>query len=104
MKPLPNWVDVVPHGVNKATAIKVLADALHITMDEICAFGDSENDIEMLSCVGYPVVVANASPAAKAAARYFIPAASEDSVGTAFLQIAEAARTGVLPDFLQETR
>ncbi len=104
VKPLPNWVDVVPHGVNKATAIKVLADALHITMDEICAFGDSENDIEMLSCVGYPVVVANASPAAKAAARYFIPAASEDSVGTAFLQIAEAARIGVLPDFLQETR
>lgn len=104
VKPLPNWVDVVPHGVNKATAIKVLADVLHITMDEICAFGDSENDIEMLSCVGYPVVVANASPAAKAAARYFIPAASEDSVGTAFLQIAEAARIGVLPDFLQETR
>lgn len=102
VKPLPNWVDVVPHGVNKATAIKALADALHITMDEICAFGDSENDIEMLEAVGYPVVVANASPAAKAAARYFIPAAAEDSVGTAFLQIAEAARTGVLPDFLQD--
>ena len=58
----------------------------------------------MLQSVGYPVVVANGSPKAKAAARYEIPDAREDSVGTAFLQIAEAARIGVLPDFLQHER
>lgn len=101
VKPLPNWVDVVPHGVNKATAINVLADALGISLDEVCAFGDSENDIEMLEAVGYPVAVANATENAKRSARYFIPAAADDSVGTAFLQIAEAARIGVLPDFLK---
>jgi len=104
VKPLPNWVDVVPHGVNKATAIQKLTGQMGITTDEVCAFGDGENDVEMLQSVGYPVVVANGSPKAKAAARYEIPDAREDSVGTAFLQIAEAARIGVLPDFLQHER
>jgi len=37
-------------------------------MREVLAFGDGNNDAEMLSAVGVGVAMANARPAAKAAA------------------------------------
>ena len=53
-------LDVLQNGLNKTVGLKVLCKYLHISLDEIIAFGDWLNDLEMLSCVGYPVAVANA--------------------------------------------
>lgn len=54
------WVDIMPAGVNKASAMAHLADILGITADAIVAFGDEENDIEMMRYVGCPVAMDNA--------------------------------------------
>ncbi|MBU7047185.1 MAG: HAD hydrolase family protein, partial [Theionarchaea archaeon] len=35
-------------------------ERLNISLEEMIAFGDGMNDLEMLSCVGYPVAVGNA--------------------------------------------
>lgn len=71
-------VEVMPKGVTKVSGISKLAANMSITMDEIMAFGDFDNDAEMLSSVGLGVAVENASPAAKVAADLVIGPVSED--------------------------
>lgn len=53
-------VDIMQKGLSKEVGLKVLCEHLDITLDEMIGFGDGINDLEMLSCVGYPVAVANA--------------------------------------------
>lgn len=55
----PAWLEIMPKDVTKGNALKQLAKELHIEMDEIIAFGDGENDIEMIQAVGYGVVMEN---------------------------------------------
>lgn len=53
-------IEITPKGVNKARGVKELIDHLGITKEEVIAFGDSENDIEMLKFAGCGVAVGNA--------------------------------------------
>ena len=46
----------------KYQAVKALGELLHIGLDEMIAFGDDENDYEILKNVGKGVAVANAIP------------------------------------------
>ena len=48
-------------GTNKAAGLKFLAGHLGMTMDEVMAVGDSENDIEMLREAGLGIAMGNAS-------------------------------------------
>lgn len=64
------WLDVLMEGVNKAKGLSVLEDKLGITKEEVMAFGDNENDLEMLSHVGYSVAVNNAKESVKKVSKY----------------------------------
>ena len=55
-----NFVEIVPSGVNKGTALKMVSDMLKIEQKNIIAFGDNENDIEMLQFAGTGVAMGNA--------------------------------------------
>ncbi|EOA08120.1 Cof-type HAD-IIB family hydrolase [Pediococcus acidilactici] len=57
-------------GVDKGKATLALAKRLGIQKDEIMALGDNNNDIAMLSQVGLPVVVANATADARRMAKH----------------------------------
>lgn len=52
-------------GTNKAAGLKFLAGHLGMTMDEVMAVGDSENDIEMLREAGLGIAMGNASDEVK---------------------------------------
>ena len=52
-----NYVDVYLQAHNKATGIQVLLDLWHLSWDEVAAFGDSSNDVDMLQHAHYPYVV-----------------------------------------------
>jgi len=60
-----NWVDFVPFGVSKGAALRILSDKLGISPDEIIAFGDEENDLEMLSFAGKSYAMVTAKPRVK---------------------------------------
>jgi len=64
------WLDMIPLQVNKASAIEVLMKKFAISPDEVVAFGDHFNDVEMLELAGYPVAMDNAQPEIKAMCRY----------------------------------
>ena len=61
-------VEVMPKGVNKLMGLKKLIEQMGIPIEKVMAFGDFDNDVEMLRAVGLGLAVENASPRAKAAA------------------------------------
>ena len=71
-------LEVLPKGITKVTGIHRLIDSLGIKMNEVMAFGDYDNDIEMLNVAGLGVVVENGSAAAKASADLIIGACDQN--------------------------
>lgn len=61
-------IDVIKKGNNKGTAMKYLLDLWGMNSDNLMAFGDGGNDIEMLKLAKYSYAMENASPDAKEAA------------------------------------
>lgn len=55
-------IDIIQAQVNKATGLLYLAEKLSIKPEQMCAFGDGGNDLEMLRFVGHGVAMKNASP------------------------------------------
>lgn len=53
-------VDILAPGVNKRTGLEQLAAKWDIKPEEMAAFGDNGNDLEMLRYVKYPFVMPNA--------------------------------------------
>ncbi|MBR3313302.1 MAG: HAD family phosphatase [Atopobiaceae bacterium] len=100
-QPFPQWCDILPKGLNKGSALPILLKALGITTDEMVFFGDAENDLALLGAVENSVAVANAAPAAAAAARWHIGACEDDAVALALEQIAQSTRDGVTPTFMR---
>lgn len=62
--------DVIASTGGKATAMLTLLARYGLTASDCIAFGDSENDIEMLQAAGIGVALGNATEDAKAAADY----------------------------------
>jgi len=74
------WIDIMRPDASKGTAVRELQESLFITPEETMAFGDQQNDIEMLRRASYSFAVANALPEAKAAARFLAESNQEDGV------------------------
>lgn len=96
-----NVIDITPKGYGKGSAARIMAEALGISLDEVAAFGDADNDVSMLTAVPNSIAVANASEQAAAAARWHIGDALEESVAQAIAQIAQATARGEMPAFMQ---
>lgn len=75
-----NWYAFLPETAGKVQAIRELAKILNISPNEIAAFGDDKNDVEMLKMCGTGVAVNNAVPEVKAAADCVTLSNDEDGV------------------------
>jgi len=60
------FVEIVPKGVNKGAALKMVSEMVNIRREDIISFGDNENDIEMLQFAGTGVAMDNAPDHVKA--------------------------------------
>jgi len=58
--------------VNKGVGLAKVAELLHIPLNKFAAFGDSENDVQMLEAAGTGIAVGDADPKARAAASYVV--------------------------------
>ena len=56
------WYAFMPSASGKTAAIRVLAETSRISLEDIVAFGDDLNDMDMLRLCGTGVAVANAIP------------------------------------------
>ena len=85
-KSLPFFLELAHPNVSKASGLQFVADRLGFTREETVAFGDGENDLELIDWAGYAVAVENAHPVVKARADFVCPPADEEGVA----QVIEA--------------
>ncbi|WP_206913084.1 hypothetical protein IGL98_000762 [Enterococcus sp. DIV0840] len=76
----PYTLDIIPIGGSKLVGIQKCAEYFGFTLDEVMAFGDSWNDIEMLSGVGFGVAMGNAEDEVKKVAKYVTRTNEEDGI------------------------
>lgn len=88
------WVDVTAAGCSKASGIRALADALGLSMSQVAAVGDDENDICALSAVGLGIAMENALPQVKAVADALTSDNARDGVAQALDCICSARSEG----------
>lgn len=79
-------IEVTRKGVSKASGLRWLAHKLGIPKEEIIAFGDSGNDVDMLQFAGIGVAMGNAENIALEAADYVTKKNTEDGIVYALQQ------------------
>ncbi|MBW4081103.1 Cof-type HAD-IIB family hydrolase [Paenibacillus sp. S150] len=73
-------MDVLPGNGSKAGGIQQMMKILGVPREDIYAFGDGLNDLEMLSFVGHGIAMGNAEDEVKAAAAYVTKHVSENGI------------------------
>lgn len=73
-------VDLIANEVNKGNTLKQLLNQREIKPEQFLAFGDSNNDLEMLELAGYSYSMANASEQVNQVAKYQAPSNDENGV------------------------
>lgn len=76
----PYFLEFLKKGTSKLNALKIILKELEIGLKSVVAFGDQENDIELLREAGIGVAVANASSAVKNVADYVTASNDRDGV------------------------
>lgn len=74
----PISVDIIPKGTSKIDGIKRICQTLSFDLKNVAAFGDSWNDTQMLSEVGFGIAMGNAPQAVKEVA-YATTSSNEDN-------------------------
>ena len=85
-KSLPYFLEFAQAGVTKGAGLDFLSEHLGFTRERTIAFGDGENDVELVEWPAYGVAVANAHERVKAVARWICPPAADEGVA----QVLEA--------------
>jgi Cof subfamily protein (haloacid dehalogenase superfamily) len=85
-KSLPYFLEFASPDVTKAAGLDFLSEQLGFTQEGTVAFGDGENDVELVEWAGYGVAVANAHERVKEAADFVCPSVDEEGVA----QVLEA--------------
>ena len=85
-KSLPYFLEFAQAGVTKGAGLDFLSEHMSFTREQTVAFGDGENDVELVAWPAYGVAVANAHERVKAIASWICPPASEEGVA----QVIEA--------------
>ena len=73
-------IDILQDGIHKAWGLEELLRRWNLKPEQIMAFGDSENDIEMLELAGISYAMENAEEAVKRVATEVAPANSQAGV------------------------
>lgn len=76
-------LELTAQGVNKGRALAALAGKLGLNASQVMAFGDADNDLEMLEWAGWSFAMENGTAQAKAAAKYVTGRNTEGGVGMA---------------------
>ncbi len=79
-KSLPYFLEFAADGVTKGAGLDFLAGHMGFTREETIAFGDGENDVELVEWAGFGIAVENAHERVKAVADWICPSAEDEGV------------------------
>jgi Cof subfamily protein (haloacid dehalogenase superfamily) len=91
----PQWTGIfhMP-GASKASAVARLAADLGITMDDVVAVGDGDNDLELIEAAGVGVAMGNAPAFVRERADVVVRGHDEDGVAEAIELVVLSGRRG----------
>lgn len=93
----PTNLEITDVRAQKGPVLKDYIESLGYTMDEVMAFGDSMNDLSMLSMdFGATVAMENADPAVKAASKYITKSNNECGVAYAIREVLKRQQDSAL--------
>lgn len=75
-------IEVIRHGLNKAVGISKVSEWLNIPQERIIAFGDEDNDYEMIEYAGTGVAMGNAINGLKSIADEVTGTNNEDGIAS----------------------
>ncbi|RYG72593.1 HAD family phosphatase [Lentibacillus lipolyticus] len=75
-----NIIEIVKKGLNKAVGLEKIAYYYHIPKERIIAFGDEDNDLEMLDFAGTGVAMGNAIDELKAVSKHVTDTNEQDGI------------------------
>ncbi|RLL45052.1 HAD family phosphatase [Oceanobacillus piezotolerans] len=76
-----NIIEIVKKGMNKAVGLQKIAKYFGIPKDRIIAFGDEDNDLEMIEYAGVGVAMGNAIIELKNIAKHITDTNEKDGIG-----------------------
>ena len=76
-------LEITLAGISKASAIDELCREIGMTRENVAAFGDSGNDLEMLRAAGFAVVMGNGEECVIPYADYIAPSVYDDGAAKA---------------------
>ncbi|WP_275400284.1 Cof-type HAD-IIB family hydrolase [Enterococcus faecium] len=82
------YIEITPYGVNKGNALTYICDYLGISLKNTIAFGDQENDIELLQVSGMGVAMGNAVPNVQKLADFVTDTNDQDGVSKFLAKIS----------------
>ncbi len=83
----PTYLEFVSNKASKGKALKYICDKLNIKKENVIAFGDGNNDIEMLKYAGLGIAMENASENVKDNAKYITKSNNDEGVLLALNEI-----------------
>ena len=79
--------DIIPEIGGKAMGIQAMMKHYHVSQEELLAFGDSENDIDMLEFVKIGIAMENGNEELKAIADFVTESVDEDGIYNALVRL-----------------
>lgn len=79
-------IEIVKRGLNKAVGIAHIAKEMQIPRERIIAFGDEDNDLEMLDYAGIGIAMGNAIPDLKKIATDITLTNNEDGIAKILIE------------------
>lgn len=79
------FAEIVPHGCSKATGIDILAKHFGVTLDDCYVFGDSNNDLSMLTHVKHSIAMGNSTSEVLKVAEYVTTDIDADGIWNAMM-------------------
>lgn len=75
-----HMIEIIKKGNHKANGLEKVAAYAGLTMEDVIAFGDEDNDLEMLEAAGTGLAMGNASTDTKSVANEVIGTNEEDGI------------------------
>jgi Cof subfamily protein (haloacid dehalogenase superfamily) len=91
-KSLPHFLEFAQKGVTKGAGLDFLSAHIGVSREHAIAFGDGENDIELVEWPAYGIAMENAVPRVKEVARWVCPPAAEEGVAQVLEALLDSTR------------
>lgn len=91
-KSLPHFLEFAQAGVTKGAGLDFLSEHMGFSKERTIAFGDGENDVELVEWPAYGIAVENATPRVKAVASWIAPSAEHEGVAQVIEALLDSKR------------